>query len=103
MILDEVKRFPQEHFNTLIDEGFVIASPRSEDKRLRMDYKSQAMTLLMNHGGLRKSELFHIYLDDIEIDVERCEAIVRVHHPPRVKRPRKAIKIVKTICYANSA
>ncbi|QXH53325.1 tyrosine-type recombinase/integrase [Pseudomonas fakonensis] len=92
VILDEVKRFPQEHFNTLIDEGFVIASPRSEDKRLRMDYKSQAMTLLMNHGGLRKSELFHIYLDDIEIDVERCEAIVRVHHPSQGKAPEKGYK-----------
>jgi len=92
VILDEVKRFPKEHFNTLLDEGFVIASSRSEHKHLRIDYKSQAMTLLMNYGGLRKSELFHIYLDDIEIDVERCEAIVRVHHPSKGRAPEKGYK-----------
>lgn len=92
LILEEVKRFPQQHFNTLIDEGFVIASSRSEHKHMRIDYKSQAMTLLINYGGLRKSELFHIYLDDIEIDVERCEAIVRVHHPSKGRAPEEGYK-----------
>lgn len=92
VILDEVKRFPQEHLDTLLDEGFVRASSRSVHKHMRIDYKSQAMTLLMNAGGLRKSELFHIYLDDIEIDEERCEAIVRVHHPSKGKAPEKGYK-----------
>lgn len=92
LILDEVKRFPEKHFNTLLDEGFVIASSRSEHKHLRIDYKSQSMTLLMDAGGIRKSELFHIYLDDIEIDMERYEAIVRVHHPSKGRAPEKGYR-----------
>lgn len=92
VILDEVKRFPQEHFNTLLDEGFVIASSRSEHKHLRTDYKSQAMAILLDAGGIRKSELFHIYLDDIEIDVEREEAIVRIHHPSKGLAPENGYK-----------
>lgn len=89
VILDEVKRFPQEHINTLLDEGFVIASSRSEHKHLSTDYKSQAMTILMNAGGVRKSEIFQIYLDDIELDAERGEVIVRIHHPSKGKAPEK--------------
>ncbi|MEI2594619.1 hypothetical protein, partial [Pediococcus acidilactici] len=47
---------------------------------------------LMNYGGVRKSELFHLYLDDIDIDVDRMEAIVRIHHPSfgRVKDSKYA-------------
>ena len=88
IILDEAKRFPREYYNKLLDEGFIIASSRSQEKHARTDYKSQAMTILMNAGGLRKSELFHIYLDDIEIDTTRNEAIVRVHHPAYGTAPK---------------
>lgn len=92
LLLEEVKRFPKEHFNTLLDEGFIVASSRSLDKHLRTDYKSQAMTLLMNAGGVRKSELFHIYLDDIDVDTERGEAIVRIHHPSSGLSPEPGYK-----------
>jgi integrase len=45
------------------------------------NFKNQAMTLLMHYGGIRKSELFHLYLGDIHIDRQRSEAIVRIYHP----------------------
>lgn len=92
LLLEEVKRFPKEHFNALLDKGFIIASSRSLDKHLRTDYKSQAMTLLMNAGGVRKSELFHIYLDDIDVDTERGEALVRIHHPSSGQSPEPGYK-----------
>ena len=36
----------------------------------------------MNYGGLRKSEIFHIYISDITLNPNRPqEALVRVYHP----------------------
>ena len=38
--------------------------------------------MLMNYGGLRKSEIFHIYTADITLHPNRSqEALVRVYHP----------------------
>lgn len=81
VILDEVKRFPEKHFHTLLDQGFIIAKNKGLEKNLSTDWKSQCMAILMNSGGVRKSELFHIYLDDIDIDDELMEGVVRIHHP----------------------
>ncbi|AHC81807.1 MULTISPECIES: gamma-mobile-trio recombinase GmtY [Pseudomonas putida group] len=81
VIVDEVKRFPEKHFHRLLDEGFVIAGKQDEEKNLRTDWKSQCITILMNSGGIRKSEAFHIYLDDIDIDEDLMEAVVTIHHP----------------------
>lgn len=89
---DEVKRFPKDSFNKLIDNGFIIASALSKDERRYTDYKSQAMTLLMHWGGVRKSELFHIYLDDIDIDLGRMEVVIRIHHPSEGTAPEKGYK-----------
>lgn len=89
---DEVKRFPQDSFSKLIDIGFIIASSISEDERQYTDFKSQAMTLLMHWGGVRKSELFHIYLDDIDIDLDRMEVVIRIHHPSDGSAPESGYK-----------
>lgn len=80
MINDEVydheyaTRFPSEQLERLLFLGF--------NHKGQIDYKSQAMVMLMNYGGLRKSELFHIYVSDITIHPTRPnEAVVRVYHP----------------------
>jgi hypothetical protein len=40
------------------------------------------MTMLLNYGGLRKSEIFHIFTSDITIHPNHDdEALVRVYHP----------------------
>src|SRR5690606_40480489 len=51
------------------------------------DYKNQAITLLMHYGGVRKSEIFHLYLTDIHIDRKRSEAVVRIYHPSEGSSP----------------
>lgn len=67
-------RFPENQIERLLYLGFT--------HKEKIDYKSQAMVMLMRYGGLRKSELFHIYVSDITIDPTRQnEAIVRVYHP----------------------
>ncbi|MBS7825005.1 site-specific integrase [Wohlfahrtiimonas chitiniclastica] len=68
-------RFPDEHLDRLLYLGFVNRYGAS-------DYKSQAITMLLNYGGLRKSEVFHIYVSDITLNPNHPkEALVRVYHP----------------------
>lgn len=74
-------KFPEEHIDRLIYEGF-------KKRNGEQDFKSQAMTTLLHFGGLRKSELFHIYTSDITINPNHSkEALVRVYHPEIGKSP----------------
>lgn len=67
-------RFPEDQIERLLYLGF--------EKNGVIDYKSQAITMLMNYGGLRKSEIFHIYTSDITLNPNKPkEALVRVYHP----------------------
>lgn len=71
---DKAERFPEDKIEALIHDGFAV---RGKD-----DYRSQAMTMLLNYGGLRKSEIFHIFTSDITIHPNhKDEALVRVYHP----------------------
>ncbi len=71
---DKVFRFPEHELERLIYLGF--------NKDSIPDYKSQAITMLLNYGGLRKSEVFHIYISDItQNPLKPEEALVRVYHP----------------------
>ncbi|HHX4906376.1 TPA: gamma-mobile-trio recombinase GmtY [Acinetobacter baumannii] len=67
-------RFPEQHLERLLYLGF--------EKNEKIDYKSQAITMLMNYCGLRKSEIFHIFTSDITLNPNKPkEALVRVYHP----------------------
>lgn len=77
---EKAMKFPDEHFEKLLYIGMVKGSTP--------DYKSQAMTMLLNYGGLRKSELFHLYVSDITLHpIYRDEALVRVYHPEIGRSP----------------
>lgn len=68
-------RFPEEHLDRLLSIGC-----RKNDNTI--DYQLQVMIMLMNFGGIRKSELFHIYVSDITLNpVRQNEALVRIYHP----------------------
>lgn len=71
---EKVIRFPEDQIERLIYLGF--------EKNGVSDFKAQAITMLLNYGGLRKSEVFHIYISDITQNPNRPdEALVRVYHP----------------------
>lgn len=71
---DNVVRFPEEHIENLIYKGF--------QNKGTPDYKMQAMTTLLHYGGMRTSEIFHIYTSDITLHPSRPdEALVRIYHP----------------------
>jgi hypothetical protein len=78
--IERSPRFPEKYRERFILTGFF--------RNGIQDYKSQAMTMLMNYGGLRKSELFHLYTSDIQVHPNHKEgAIVRVYHPQYGKSP----------------
>ncbi|MDD1507730.1 site-specific integrase [Pseudomonas sp. CNPSo 3701] len=52
-----------------------------------IDYKGRAITLLLHYGGVRKSEVFQLYLQDFVMDWKRGELIVRIYHPSLGKSP----------------
>lgn len=77
---DKAERFPENKIERLIHDGFFVKG--------KADYRSQAITMLLNYGGLRKSEIFHIFTSDITIHPNhKNEALVRVYHPIYGKSP----------------
>lgn len=79
-------RFPEEHLERLLYLGFLKRDGTP-------DYKSQAIAMLLNYGGLRKSEVFHIYVSDITLNPNYPkEALVRVYHPSLGQAPDPAFK-----------
>jgi len=88
-------RFPEDQIERLLYLGF--------EKNGVIDYKSQAITMLMNYGGLRKSEIFHIYTSDITLHpVNKNEALVRVYHPEIGSSPIEGYKNRREYLLANS-
>lgn len=78
-----VKYFPQDHIEDLLFKGFIVPgkqnSPRLEE---RLNLRDILITLLMNFGGLRVSEPFHLFVHDVLPDPYHPErAYVRIFHP----------------------
>ncbi|MDH5896162.1 gamma-mobile-trio recombinase GmtY [Vibrio splendidus] len=78
--VEAVYRFPEDRIEDLLLHGFVSASGES-------DFASQLILMLMHFGGLRLSECFHIYTNDILIDPKSGSALVSVYHPSDGKSP----------------
>lgn len=77
---EKVIRFPENQIENLLYLGF--------ERSGNYDFKSQAITMLLNYGGLRKSEVFHIYTSDITLDPNnQDDALVRVYHPSNGASP----------------
>ncbi|HIF9084650.1 gamma-mobile-trio recombinase GmtY [Photobacterium damselae] len=78
--VEEVYRFPEDRIDDLFLYGFVHTSGEP-------DYGSQLILMLMHFGGLRLSECFHIYTEDISIDPKSGSALISVFHPSDGKSP----------------
>lgn len=77
----EMKCFPEEKIKELLFEGFVNPGTSPTDPlHVRLNLKNVLLTMLMNFGGLRESEPFHIYVDDI-LQTKNGIPVVRVYHP----------------------
>lgn len=84
--IEPAVRFPEEHLERLLSVG-------CKKRNGTVDYQLQAMIMLMNYGGIRKSELFHIYVSDMTLNpVRQNEALVRIYHPELGDAPNPKYK-----------
>jgi integrase len=90
IVSEKVFRFQEDKVESLLKYGFITKGS------IYPDYKNQLITMLMHYGGLRLSETFHIYLNDIICDYKENEAIVRVYHPSSGLSPESAKQLRKT-------
>lgn len=76
----EPPAFPSERFDELIERGFTVGG--------RINYRDQAITLLLHGAGFRISEPMHLYIGDVTHDpLNYLRAQVRVHHPTLGEAP----------------
>ncbi|ROZ79281.1 site-specific integrase [Pseudomonas neustonica] len=83
-----VKAFPQGKMHELLEHGFIMRG-KSGKKGIenRLNLRDILITMLMYYGGLRVSECFHIWLEDIVLVDHQC--VVKVHHPSQGGSPDK--------------
>jgi integrase len=70
----EPPAFPEDRFDELMERGFNVGG--------RINYRDQAITLLMHGAGFRLSEPMHLFIGDVTRNpAKHYEALVRIHHP----------------------
>ncbi|TXM93891.1 gamma-mobile-trio recombinase GmtY [Methylobacterium sp. WL116] len=79
--------FPPSKFADLIKDGFSVPSRNGRGPlHLRMHVRDMMIAILQGAGGLRESEPFHLFLDDVREDPRAAgSALVRIHHPSEGK------------------
>lgn len=87
---DEPKKtFPSDMFMPLLFEGFKKSKAKHRSALFdthRVDYI--LITLLLNTYGLRMSEPFHLYVEDV-IPTGENELIIKVFHPSKGLAPKR--------------
>ena len=84
------KSFPEDQIHDLLWEGFKRTRKNKELALVdRYNWRDIAITILMHGGGLRHSEVFHLWVQDVFADPKDPElAVVRIYHPSEGKAPR---------------
>ena len=76
------RRFPDSRIMDLLFTGFAQDSPGQRGLLARYNLRDILITILMHGGGLRISEAFHIFINDVVEDpITPGVALVRVYHP----------------------
>lgn len=72
--------FDDTKFIELLEFGFKVG--------VKYDYRCILIALLQNRGGVRASEVFHLYIEDVVADPANPKsALVRIHHPEKGYAP----------------
>jgi hypothetical protein len=83
MHIESVFRFPDDIFPKLLQYGF-------QHRNGSTDHGCILILLLIHFGGLRLSECFHIFINDISVDPSTKASTVKVFHPSEGKSPEPA-------------
>jgi integrase len=84
------KKFPSGRLDDLLWNGFVKKGFSSESNLVeRLNLRDVLITMLMHYGGLRLSEVFHIWVDDISCVYHEGKrlCVVKIYHPSEGKIP----------------
>lgn len=86
---EHIRAFPEDQIHNLLWEGFKNAKKNNELELIdRYNWRDIAITILMHGGGLRHSEVFHLWVHDVFPDPEDPDlAVVRIYHPSEGKAP----------------
>lgn len=86
---DTVVAFPDARITELIYHGFVLPGKDNKDKlHERLNLRDVLITMLMHYGGLRISEVCHLYTQDIaELTGSSLKEVVKVYHPSEGMAP----------------
>lgn len=86
----DTKSFPENKIHELLWEGFKNTRKNYElDLVDRYNWRDIAITILMHGGGLRHSEVFHLWVQDVFPDPEDPKlAVVRIYHPSEGRAPQ---------------
>lgn len=86
----DTKAFPENKIHELLWEGFKNTRKNYElDLVDRYNWRDIAITILMHGGGLRHSEVFHLWVQDVFLDHEDPNlAVVRIYHPSEGRAPQ---------------
>ncbi|WLQ16824.1 hypothetical protein O5O45_12950 [Hahella aquimaris] len=83
---EAAKSFPENRMGDLLTQGFIRRGyAGSPDLAERLNLRDILITMLMYYGGLRISECFQIWLDDVTVVDGQC--IVKVYHPSQGLAP----------------
>lgn len=87
---ESTKAFPDGRIDDLLWDGFVrYGYEASKDPHKRLDLKCVLITMLMHYGGLRLSECFQLWIEDVA-PWDDGTALVKVFHPSLGKRDKKS-------------
>lgn len=77
------KFFPEDQIESLLLQGFTVPGKRkSKLIQERLNLRDILITMLMHYGGLRMSEPFHLFVQDVIADRDDPNAaIVKIYHP----------------------
>ena len=82
-------RFPEDRIEQLLFRGFVWPGHAHDpDIGARCCLRNILITMLMHYGGLRVSECFHVWVQDVQVvPHDPTTALVRIPHPVDGKAP----------------
>ncbi|WP_241418952.1 tyrosine-type recombinase/integrase [Acidiphilium multivorum] len=80
IVMDDLHAFPEEILPRLLTQGFARGGAATATKiELRYDIQSILMVLIMHFGGLRISEVCHLWTPDIRVGERGCQ--IDLFHP----------------------
>lgn len=84
------KTFPEDKINVLLWEGFKKSDTKNKLSDFdKYNWRDIAISILIHGGGLRISEVFHIWVHDVMPDpFDPKLALVRVFHPSEGNAPK---------------